>query len=120
MIAIFKDEIYSFAEEAVGRADSEGTLSALCEAASAELMGRLREGTDVESIKPLFVTAAGVLALSMYIALGGDATESFRAGNLAVTIGGERASAHVLRQQAESMLCAYMADRGFDFRSVEG
>ena len=99
MIAIFKDEIYSFAEEAVGRADSEGTLSALCEAASAELMGRLREGTD---------------------AIGGDAAESFRAGNIAVTTGGERASAHVLRQQAESMLCAYMADRGFDFRSVEG
>lgn len=121
MISIYLDEIYSFAEGSLGaEAEKKDALSALCEAASAELLNRLREGVDVESIKPLFVTAAGVLALSMYIALGDSGSYSFKAGNLSVSSGGSAVSAHSLRQQAESILSAYLVDRGFEFRSVEG
>lgn len=94
-------------------------LSALCGAASAELRARLREGVEVESIKPLFVAAAGVLALSMYIALGDEGSYSFRAGELSVSKNGG-VSASSLRQQAESILSAYLRDCGFDFRSVKG
>ncbi len=103
-----------------GEKANKEILGALCEAASSELLGRLRTGTDVECIKSLFVTAAGVLALSMYIALGDSGSYSFRAGNLSVSSGGGGVSAAMLRKQAESMLAEYIGDRGFEFRSVEG
>ena len=119
MIYIYTEEIYSFAEQSLGgEPGNKQALSALCEAAAAELLGRLREGVDIESIKPLFVTAAGVLALSMYIAVGDEGVESFKAGNLSLSFGCKGASAHSLRTQAEAILSAYIADCGFEFRSV--
>ena len=121
MIGIYKDEILSFAEASLGGdGGKKDILSALCEAASAELMGRLKEGVETESIKPLFVTAAGVLALSMFVALDDCGSYTFKAGNLSVSSAGGAVSAHTLRKQAEAILSAYMADRGFEFRSVEG
>ena len=121
MIIIFLDEIYDFAENSLGSDNTNREmLNALCSAASSELLGRLKEGTDVESIKTLFVTAAGVLALSMYIALGDNGSYSFRAGNLSVSASGGGTSAASLRKQAESILAGYISDRGFEFRSVEG
>ena len=117
---IYTEEILNFAGEALGgEAAESGRLSALCEAASAELLGRLREGVDVAEIKQLFVTAAGVLALSMYMAVGDEGKKTVKAGHLSVSTGGKAASAHSLRKQAEAMLSAYIADCGFDFRSVE-
>lgn len=95
------------------------TLASLCEAASSELVARLKEGVEPESIKPLFVTAAGVLALSMYIALGDKGETGFKAGDISVSFGGRAASAHALRTQAEAILAAHLRDRGFEFRSVE-
>lgn len=116
---MFDSEIYSFAQEALGQEGEQALLEKLCAAASAQLLARLRSGTDPESIKELFVTAAGVLALSMYSALGqSGGALSFRAGNLSVSrSGGE--SAHSLRREAEAMIADYLADRGFEFRSVE-
>ncbi len=120
MRTIYTEEICVFASEVLGEeAGSEGVLKALCEAASTELLARLREGTNVESIKPLFVTAAGVLALSMYVAVGDEGTKSVKAGNMAISTGGRAASAHSLRKQAEAMIAAYVKDCGFEFRSVE-
>jgi len=117
---IYTDEICVFAQGVLGGEDADdAALKALCAAASGELLGRLREGTDVESIKPLFVTAAGVLALSMYTALGDEGTKSVRAGNLSVSTGGKAASAHSLRKQAEAMIASYIEDCGVEFRSVE-
>lgn len=120
---MFETEIYSFAEAGLGgECEKAETLNALCAAASAEIVARLRQGVEPESIKELFVTAAGVLALSMYIALGeGGSGWSFKAGNLAVSRSGSGyADADALRRQAEAMLAAYLVDQGFDFRSVEG
>lgn len=120
MSNIYIDEIYSFAEGSLGgETGKKDTLTALCAAASAELLARLREGVDVESIKPLFVTAAGVLALSMFIALGDEGEYSFKAGSVSVSGGNKAASAHSLRMQAETILSAYLSDRGFQFKSVE-
>ena len=118
-MVIYTDEIYTFAGESLALGEGKSPrLEALCAAASAELMGRLREGVKIEDIKPLFVSAAGVLALSMYIAAEDEGQCSFKAGNLSVSSGSKAASAHSLRLQAEAMLAAYMADRGFEFRSV--
>ena len=121
MRIIYTDEICVFAQGVLGGEDADdAALKALCAAASGELLGRLREGTDVESIKPLFVTAAGVLALSMYMTLGDAGLEGMKAGNLSLSFGDKAASAHSLRTQAEAMLSAYLRDAGFDFRGVEG
>lgn len=105
--------------------ESAGMLKAVCASAAAELESRLRKGVSSESIKELFVTAAGVLALSMYIELGGVATDrigSFSAGNLSVRLdgGAVSASAASLRKYAERMLSAYIDGDGFEFVGVRG
>ena len=89
-----------------------------------ELEGRLRAGVTPGEIMSAFVSAAGVLALSMYIQLG-DTSDigSFKAGNMTVNLrgGDSRAvSAASLRRQAELMLAAWLEDRGFDFLGVRG
>lgn len=119
---MYETEIYSFAEGSLGGdCDKQETLNALCAAASTEILSRLREGVKAEDIKETFVTAAGVLALSMYIALGeGGGNYSFKAGNLSVSQSGGESKADALRRQAESILAHYLVDQGFDFRSVEG
>lgn len=117
---MFEDEIYSFALSGLGEETDRGALEKLCRAASSELLSRLRQGVDPESIKPLFICASGVLALSMYSALGLGGEYSFRAGNISVSRRTSGSQADVLRAQAEAMLSEYLADRGFEFRSVEG
>ncbi|HHU23032.1 MAG TPA: hypothetical protein GXZ52_06435, partial [Clostridiales bacterium] len=86
----YTDEIYARACSLLGgEAGPENTaaLTAMCEAAGAELEARLRQGVSAQEIKKLFVGAAGVLALSMYIQLFGacDDTSSFKAGNVSVS-----------------------------------
>lgn len=121
MIYIYTEEIYAFAEKSVGGgAENAALLNTLCAAASEELIGRLKEGTDIESIKTTFVTAAGVLALSMFIAIEDCGKCSFKAGSFSFSGEGREASAHSLRKQAEALLASYIDDRGFQFRSVEG
>ena len=70
-------------------AESAGILKAVCASAAAELDSRLRKGVSSGEIQELFVTAAGMLALSMYLELAavpGDRVGSFSAGNLSVRI----------------------------------
>lgn len=119
MSAIYTDEISAFAASAIGEEESEELIKRLCSAAAAELEAKLRDGVKVEDIKEQFVTAAGVLALSMYTALGGAKTpRSFRAGQLSVEFGGKNANADSLRRAAESMLAGYLTGRGFAFLGV--
>ncbi len=102
--------------------ESAEVLRAVCAAAAAELESRLRKGVTSEKIQELFVTAAGMLALSMYMELGNaqhDGVSSFSAGHLSVQLGGAAASAASLRKQAETMLSAYL-DGGFAFMGVRG
>lgn len=106
-------------------AESAGILKAVCSSAAAELESRLRKGVSSEEIQELFVTAAGVLALSMYMELDGVSKErmgSFSAGNVSVKLdgGAVSASAATLRRHAESMLAAYLDSGGFGFVGVRG
>lgn len=104
-------------------ADSEA-LGRLCAAAASELESRLREGVSVDDIEERFVTAAGVLALAMYVEVGGaDDVSGIRAGNVTVSRRGAQnriASAAALRRESEAMLAAYLTDRGFEFMGVRG
>ncbi|MEG1633331.1 MAG: hypothetical protein RR314_04695 [Oscillospiraceae bacterium] len=108
-----------------GDAGTDGArISALCSAAASELERRLRAGVVAAELGETFVTAAGILALSMYAELqGADGAESVRAGSVTVSrrgAGAEKTSAAVLRREAEGMLSAFLEDRGFDFRGVRG
>ncbi|MBP3484393.1 MAG: hypothetical protein J6K00_04785 [Oscillospiraceae bacterium] len=106
-------------------AESAGILKAVCASAAAELESRLRKGVSSGEIQELFVTAAGMLALSMYLELAavpGDRVGSFSAGNLSVRLDGSAvsASAAKLRTYAEHMLAAYLDGGGFEFVGVRG
>ncbi len=85
---------------------------------------RLREGVSPDDIGELFITAAGMLALSMYIEVGAaDDAAGVKAGNVTVSRRGARegiASAASLRREAEAMLSAFLKDRGFGFVGVRG
>jgi hypothetical protein len=123
----YTEAIYAQAEALLGepvRDDRAAALTAMCEAAGTELENRLRDGVTAEELGSAFVSAAGVLALSMYIQLG-DTSDigSFKAGNVTVSLRGgdsRAASAASLRRQAELMLAAWLKDRGFDFMGVRG
>ncbi len=106
-------------------AESAGILKAVCASAAAELESRLRKGVSSGEIQEMFVTAAGMLALSMYLELAavpGDRVGSFSAGNLSVRLdgGAVSASAAKLRTYAEHMLAAYLDGGGFEFVGVRG
>ena len=123
----YLDEIYDCVESMLGTRIAEQQVPIVrrvCETAGNELLQRLREGISAESIQPLFVSAAGILALSMYIQLSSvDEVSAFSAGSLSVSRRTQAQivdSAHTLRRQAESMLAAYLVDNGFDFRGVQG
>jgi hypothetical protein len=99
-------------------------LRALCAAAASELESRLRAGVSSAELGDTFVTAAGILALSLYVQAGGaDDRASVKAGSVAVSRrsgGSVRTSAAALRREAETLLAGYLSDRGFDFRGVRG
>ena len=64
------EEILEKAEVLVGRELDEketALLQEMCAAAAQELEQRLRQGVKPEDIQSAFVSAAGVLALSLYI-----------------------------------------------------
>lgn len=121
MTRIYSDEIMAFAEEALGGEENGAVLRRLCEASSGELRARLRENVEAEDIRELFVTAASVLALSMYMALTDSLSgEEVRAGELSVKKRALGASAAELRKQAETLLAEYLRDEGFAFMGVSG
>lgn len=101
--------------------DDAGILRAVCASAAAELEARLRAGVSSEDIKELFITAAGTLAVSMYMELSRaqkGSVSGFTAGKMSVQLGG--ASAASLRKSAETMLSAYLDPGGFEFTGVRG
>ena len=64
--------------------------------------------------------AAGMLALSMYIAASGSGeVTAFKAGNLSVEMAGGESAADTLRRQAELLLSGYMEDQGFAFQCLD-
>lgn len=100
-------------------------LRSACQTAAAELESKLRSGVNSSDIEELFVSAAAVLALSLYLELTGitnDKIDSFKAGELSVSLrdGTKTGSAQSLRMRAESMLSAYLDCGGFEFKGVVG
>ena len=96
-------------------------LRTVCAAAAAELEGRLRRSASSDDMTELFTTAAGMLAISMYMELGAahsGGVSGFTAGRLSVQLGG--ASAAALRKSAETLLGAYLDTGGFEFVGVQG
>jgi hypothetical protein len=124
-LAYTTEDIEQRAETLIGEsldAAKKARLNALCSAAAGEVTARLREGVTPESAGESFITAAGMLALAMYMELGDAAADfsSFRAGNVSVTRRRSAASAARLRQQAEELLREYISDSGFSFMGVRG
>lgn len=103
---------------------SEWILRTVCQAAAAELEAKLRRGVRSSDIQELFVTAAGMLAISMLLESDEsleNSVESFTAGNLSVRMrSGESISAATLRKRAEHLLGAYLETGGFEFVGVRG
>lgn len=105
--------------------ESGRALRSVCGLAAVELESKLRAGVKSSDIEELFVYAAGVLAISLYLELGNtpdDKIDSFSAGDLSVKLrSGENAqSAATLRKRAESILAAYLDCGGFEFTGVPG
>lgn len=108
------------------RPGGEEVLGAVCEAAAMEIKAKLRDNVSPDDLGELFVTAAGMLAIAMYMEFA-DGTEggikSFSAGNLSASINsaeGIKASAASLRETAEKLLSSYLKDSGFCFMGVDG
>lgn len=100
-------------------------LRSACQTAAAELESKLRSGVNSSDIEELFVSAAAVLALSLYLELRdipNDKIDSFKAGELSVSLrdGTKTGCAQSLRMRAESMLSAYLDCGGFGFKGVVG
>lgn len=118
------EEILAMAQK-LGRV-SDGdleALEALCQAAEAEVGGRLREGLTPEACGPAYVLGCAWLALAGLA--GNEAGRSplrFTAGEVSVQEEGGDAPqrAQALRMQAEAVLAPYLKDRGFVFQGVEG
>lgn len=100
-------------------------LRSACQTAAVELESKLRSGVNSSDIEELFVSAAAVLALSLYLELRdipNDKIDSFKAGELSVSLrdGTKTGSAQSLKMRAESMLSAYLDCGGFEFKGVVG
>ncbi|MEG1490886.1 MAG: hypothetical protein RRY04_01180 [Oscillospiraceae bacterium] len=103
-------------------ARAEKLLKEMCVMARFELEKRLKSEISLVEIRDQFVRAAGALAVSLFIGLETSEVESFSAGSVSVKKRGvvsAKASAESLRWQAELMLCGYLEDRSFDFRTVK-
>lgn len=94
-------------------------LALLCRLAVSELEARLRSGAQAESIGEQFVSAAGVLALSMYAALGDEPFAAVKIGSVSMTKQEGDLSGR-LRTLSEELLAGFLRERGFDFRGVCG
>lgn len=118
---MIEEEIFDFTRTLSGERTPEEILRALCAAASAELRQRLKAGVSVEEIHSAFVTATGLLALSMAMLADGEGgLTGFQAGSLSLRFGEQPLSAGRLRQQAEALLRGYLDDEGFAFVGVPG
>ena len=86
-MAYTNQDVESKAREMLGYsplAEKGKALRRVCASAAAELESKLRTGVKSSDIEELFVSAAGVLAISMYLELvviQGDRIESWKAGD---------------------------------------
>ena len=107
--------------------DQEEVLAALCEEAVARWRGRLREGLTPEDCRGAFVPACAwtaLVGLAPALEAGTPAPRSFTAGDLSVSMGGDRGdwnrAAYRLKDRAEELMADYTRDDGFFLREVAG
>lgn len=114
------DEAFALAKAlgCVGPAD-EGRLRTLCEAAVAELTGRLRAGAEGYA-SALALAAAWTALADLCAGEWADGVESFRAGALTIRKGTGRERAEGMRQRAELVLGPYLKEERFFFQGVRG
>ncbi|MCI2106213.1 MAG: hypothetical protein LKK00_05770 [Intestinimonas sp.] len=118
------EEIMALARSLGGLGEEEDSrLLPLCQAAEAELTGRLREGIAPEDCAQAFSLAAAWLALADRSAgQETDGVTGFTAGSFTVRReGGEaRQAVETLRRRAEAILAPWLKDGGFAFQGVVG
>lgn len=110
------EEIAALALQFGAAEEDMEVLLPLCQAAQAELMGRLRSGVEGADCGTALPVAAAWIAMDGLEGAGGR-VESFAAGDLTVRATG---SGRSLRQRAEELMAPYLAERGFAFRGVRG
>ncbi len=123
----YTDEIYAGCAAMLGELPDEksAALRAACLSAEAEFTSRLRRETSPDELGDTFISACSVLALSQYILLEGacGGASAVTLGSVSVSFkgaGSVRSAASTLRDQAESMLSAWLEDSGFCFMGVRG
>jgi len=99
--------------------DGRAKLQKLCDIAVSQLEGRLKAGENAENLGEQFVMAAGVLALSMYAAIGKDELSSVKIGSVTLT---KKSGSIVseLKKLSEELLAGCLKDKGFCFMEVRG
>ena len=95
-------------------------LNMLCNASTASLESRLRDGLTAEDCKADFIAAASLLALSALSGISNDAqAEQITVADFTVRTSKttSNAAANCLKAQAELMIAPYLKDR-FSFQGV--
>ena len=115
---MYNEEIYSVAKEIYG--SPSDNLRAVCGAVETMLLGRLRQGVDLNAIRDTFITAAGVIAAETFTGMqgAGSGVSSYTAGNVTVRRYGNGQS-RSMTKYAESLLAPYLSDDGFFFTGVQ-
>ena len=118
------EEIVAMAQKLGHVADEDlEILTALCQAAEAEVTARLREGLSPEDCGQSYVLGCAWLALAALAANeAGNAPLKFTAGEVSIQeeSGDAVQRSRALRLQAETVLGPYLQDSGFVFQGVEG
>lgn len=120
-----REKILALAMGIAGAAEEDETLlEALCGAAEAAWMARLKEGVSAETCGEAFCCAAAFTAAADFaISQGSDRVSSFTAGEISVkSREGSDASAMAaaLRQTAERLMAPYAEAENFAFKGVRG
>ena len=110
----------------IARPTAEETplLEALCTAAEAEAVGRLREGIAAEDCGEALPCAGALLAAAGLLpARSGTGVEQFTAGEVSIRTGGGGELcqlAAAFRRQAAELMAPFWRDDGFAFLGVRG
>lgn len=100
-----------------GVSEESESLRALCGSAQTELAGKLRPGLEAETCEG-FDLAAAWMALADLAEGEGEAVSSFAAGEVSVKLAEGGGKSERLRSRARELMKPWLADGGFDFRSV--
>lgn len=99
-------------------------LEALCAAAEASWLIRLREGITAEACSEAFCCAAAFTAAADFVvSQSGSGIDSFTAGEISIKGQGgtnSAAAAEALRRTAERLMVSYAVSESFRFQGVRG